>query len=104
MVSSANEEDDPPILASESAAAIKSLKDEKSPGIDHVPAELLKKGGQTIIEAQNIYLEYIMMEASDSFEGSVSIGVRIVTNLRFADDIDLVAGQAEELSTLTRKL
>ena len=52
----------------------------------------------------NIYLEYIMMEALDSFEGSVSIGGRTVTNLRFPDDIDLVAGQAEELSTLTRRL
>ena len=45
-----------------------------------------------------------MMEALDGFEGSVSIGGRTVTNLRFADDIDLVAGQAEELSTLTRRL
>ena len=52
----------------------------------------------------NIYLEYIMMEALDGFEGSVSIGGRTVTNLRFADDIDLVAGQAEDLSTLTRRL
>jgi len=45
-----------------------------------------------------------MMEALDGFEGSVSIGGRTVTNLRFADDIDLVAGQAEELSTLTTRL
>ena len=45
-----------------------------------------------------------MMEALDGFEGSVSIGGRTVTNLRFADDIELVAGQAEELSTLTRRL
>ena len=44
------------------------------------------------------------MEALDGFEGSVSIGGRTVTNLRFADDIDLVAGQAEELGTLTRRL
>ena len=277
-LSSANEEDDPPILASEVATAIESLKDGKSPGIDNVPAELIKKGGQTTIEIYtklcnevwstgvwpsawtqsliiplpkkgnlkfcsnyrtislishpskillrvilnrlrpqaeeiiaeeqagfrkgrstaeqifnlrmlsekfrtdqkplfhnfidfkkafdrvwqegmcaimrmfniskgivnaiealyessrsavllgdevsdwfctcvgvrqgcllsptlfNIYLEYIMMEALDGFEGSVSIGGRTVTNLRFADDIDLVAGQAEELSTLTRRL
>ena len=52
----------------------------------------------------NIYLEYIMMEALDGFEGSVSIGGRTVSNLWFADDIDLVAEQAEELSTLTRRL
>ena len=48
-ISSANQEDDPPILASEVAAAIESLKDGKSPGIDNVPAERLKKGGQTTI-------------------------------------------------------
>ena len=48
----------------------------------------------------NIYLEYIMTEALDGFEGAVSIGGRTVTNLRFDDDIDLVAGQAEELGTL----
>ena len=52
----------------------------------------------------NIYLEYIMTEALDGFEGSVSIGGRTVTNLRFADVIDLVAGQAEELGTLTSRL
>ena len=52
----------------------------------------------------NIYLEYIMTEALVGFEGSVSIGGRTVTNLRFADDIEHVAGQAEELGTLTSRL
>ena len=45
-----------------------------------------------------------MTDALDGFEGTVSIGGRIITNLRFADDIDLIAGQAEELSTLTARL
>ena len=45
-----------------------------------------------------------MTEALDGFEGSVSIGGRTVTNLRFADDIDLVVGQAEELGTLISRL
>ena len=45
-----------------------------------------------------------MTEALDEFEGSVSIGGRTVTNLRFADDIVLVARQAEELGTLTSRL
>ena len=40
----------------------------------------------------------------DGFEGAVSIGGRLITNLRFADDIDLVAGKAEELVNLTRRL
>ena len=34
----------------------------------------------------------------------MEIGGRTVTNLRFADDIDLIAGQADELSTLTSRL
>ena len=42
----------------------------------------------------NKYLEFIMMETLNGFKGSVSIGGKIVANLRFADDIDLVAGQA----------
>ena len=49
-ISSANEEDDPPILTSEAAAAIESLKDGKSPGIDNFPAERIKKGGQTTMK------------------------------------------------------
>ena len=40
----------------------------------------------------NVSLEYIMMEALDGFDGSVSISY-----LRFADDIDLAAGNPEEL-------
>ena len=35
----------------------------------------------------NIFLERIMCEALDDHEGSVSIGGRLITNLRFADDI-----------------
>ena len=33
-------------------------------------------------------------------EGTVSIGGRIITNIRFADDIDGLAGQEEELAKL----
>ena len=44
-ISSANEEDDLPILASEVAAAIESLKNGTSPGINNVSAEPLKKDG-----------------------------------------------------------
>ena len=45
-----------------------------------------------------------MTQALDGFEGSVRISGRTVTNLCFADDIHLVAGQAEELGTLTSRL
>jgi hypothetical protein len=36
-----------------------------------------------------------MEDALDQFSGSVSIGGRTITNLRFADDIDGLAGSEE---------
>ena len=39
----------------------------------------------------NIFLERIMTDALEDNEGTVSIGGRAITNLRFADDIDGLA-------------
>ena len=36
----------------------------------------------------NIFLEMIMTDAFEDHEGTVSIGGRTITSLRFADDID----------------
>ena len=36
----------------------------------------------------NIFLERIIIDALEGHEGTVSIGGRAITNLRFADDID----------------
>ena len=36
----------------------------------------------------NLFLERIMTDALEDHEGTVSIGGRTITNLRFADDID----------------
>ena len=44
----------------------------------------------------NIFLERIMTDALEDHEGTVSIGGRTITNLRFADDIDGLAGEEEE--------
>ena len=44
----------------------------------------------------NIYLEGITTDASEDHEGTVSIGGRTITSLRFADDIDGLAGKVEE--------
>ena len=41
---------------------------------------------------------------TDALEGTVSIGGRIITNLCFADDIDGLAGEEEELSNLVERL
>ena len=45
-----------------------------------------------------------MTDASEDHEGTVSIGGRTITNLRFADDIDGVAGEEEELAKLVEHL
>lgn len=45
-----------------------------------------------------------MMMALDKFEGGVTIGGRKINNLRFADDIDLIARSLEELNELTERL
>ena len=52
----------------------------------------------------NIFLERIMTDALNDHESTVSIGGRTVSNLRFADDIDGLAGSEHELSELIRKL
>ena len=52
----------------------------------------------------NIFLERIMTDALEGHESSVSIGGRTITNLRFADDIDGLAGEEEELANLVEHL
>ena len=39
-----------------------------------------------------------MIDALEDHEGTVSIGDRTITNLRFADDIDGLAGEEKELA------
>jgi len=43
-----------------------------------------------------------MNEELDSFEGTITIGGRPITNLKFADDIDLIAGEEAELTELNQ--
>ena len=52
----------------------------------------------------NIFLERIMQNTLENHQSSISIGGRTVCNLRFADDIDLIAGSNAELQDLTNKL
>ena len=49
-------------------------------------------------------LEQITNNALDTHVGTVNIGGRIITNLRFADDIDGLAGSESELNSLIRKI
>ena len=52
----------------------------------------------------NIFLERIMADTLDDHEGTVSIGGRTITNLRFAGDINGLAGQEQELVKLVNHL
>ena len=52
----------------------------------------------------NIFLERIMTDALEDHNGTVSIGGKTITNLRFADDIDGLAGSESELVSLVEKL
>ncbi|WP_419609905.1 hypothetical protein, partial [Thiolapillus sp.] len=45
-----------------------------------------------------------MTDALEDHEGTVSIGGRTITNLPFADDIDGLAGDEEELANLVERL
>ena len=52
----------------------------------------------------NSFLERIMCEALDDHEGSVSIGGRLITNFRFADDIVVNVEEEEEAGVLVDRL
>ena len=45
-----------------------------------------------------------MTDALEDHEGSVSFGGKTITNLRFADNIDGLAGEEEELANLVERL
>ena len=45
-----------------------------------------------------------MTDALEDHEGIVSIGGKTITNLRFADDINGLAGEEEELAKLVERL
>ena len=52
----------------------------------------------------NIFLERIMSDAQEEHVGKVSIGGRNITNLRFADEIDALAEEEQELEALVESL
>ena len=52
----------------------------------------------------NIFLERIMSDALEEHAWKVSIGGRNIINLRFADDIDALAEEEQELEALVESL
>ena len=52
----------------------------------------------------DVFLERIMTDALGNHQGTVSIGGRTIINLHFADDIDSLAGDEQELANLVERL
>lgn len=52
----------------------------------------------------NVFLERMMTDALEDHQGTISIGGRTITSLRFADDIDGLAGSEQDLEKLVRQL
>ena len=52
----------------------------------------------------NIFLEQIMTNALEEHDGKVSSGSRTITNLRFADGMDAVAEEEQDLKALVVSL
>ena len=52
----------------------------------------------------NILAEIVMRETLDGFQGGLQIGGRMITNLRYADDIILLATSVAELQELVDRL
>ena len=57
----------------------------------------------TLTTLFNIFLERILTDALEDHEGTVSFGGRTITSLLFADDIDGLAGEEEELAKLVQR-
>ena len=52
----------------------------------------------------NNIIEDIMTHALENFNGTISIGGRQITTLRFADDIDGTTGEEDDLTKLVHNL
>ena len=56
------------------------------------------------VRQANIFLERIMSDSLEEHDSKVSIGGRNITNLLFADDIDALADEEQELKALVESL
>ena len=52
----------------------------------------------------NILAEMVMRETLDGFQGGLQIGGRMITNLRYADDVIMLASSEAELQELVDRL
>ena len=54
--------------------------------------------------SKNIFLKWIKSDALEEHDRNVSLGVRYIINLLFADDIDALAEEEQELEVLVESL
>ena len=52
----------------------------------------------------NVFLERIITDSLEDHTGTVKLGGRTTTNLRFVDDIDGLAGEEQELAISVERL
>ena len=73
----------------------------KRPLVQSSSTEVQEAGSKQQLESdRNVYSH----QPSSTYEGTVSIGGKANTNLCFADDIDGLAGEEEELANLVERL
>ena len=69
------------------------------------PIEKGVKQGTTISpHLFNIYSERVMREALEGLKGTVKVGGKSITNLRYAEDVVLIASTIEELQDLVDRV
>ena len=91
---------------------IKSLYEQSSAtiSINNVTSEAFKaqkgvrQGCILSPDLFNLYGEYIMRKALENWEGGIAIGGKKFTNLRYADDITLIARSTPEMNALLQRV
>jgi hypothetical protein len=58
----------------------------------------------TKVEKKNIYAEKVMREALEGFNKGFRLGGRLINNLRYADDVVLIATSEEDLQELVNRV
>ena len=83
---------------------IRHFSDKATGAVLFQQLELVRQGCLLSPTLFSIFLERIMADTLEDRKGTVSIGSRTITNLRFAEDIDGLAGEGEELAKSVERL
>ncbi|EYB88148.1 hypothetical protein Y032_0252g244 [Ancylostoma ceylanicum] len=97
-----------PILEPEVGQAMKSMKRGIAPGPDNIPADWLRAGSPHSVLAShfNHYLRKAALQYAelDWKDEGYSINGKKISNLRFADDIVLIAHSMAEMEAMVNEL